>query len=116
MLTVTRRDDKTFTFYFYDENDDVIDLTDCTLFTTVKQNKSDLDANAKILTTLTIEDPATLGKATWTLVPADTLYLSGQYYWDVQLKSASGLITTVINDFFVVEVDVTVRTDNGSLS
>lgn len=114
MLTVTRRDDKTFTFYFYDENDDVINLTDCSIFTTVKQNKSDLDANAKISASLTIESPATLGKATWTLVPADTQYLLGQYYWDVQLKSASGLITTVINDFFVVEVDVTMRTVGGS--
>jgi len=37
MLTITRRDDKVFTFYFYDENGDAINLTGCALYTTVKQ-------------------------------------------------------------------------------
>lgn len=110
MLTVTKRDNKTFTFYFYDQAGALVDLTDCTVFTTVKQNKSDTDANAKISATLTNSIPGALGYATWSLVPADTLYLLGQYFWDVQLKSSTGLITTVINDFFVVEDDVTIRT------
>lgn len=110
MLTVTRRDDKVFTFYFYDENGDALDLTDCALYTTVKQSTDDTDANAKISSTLAITAPATGGIATWTLVPADTQYLIGQYYWDVQLKDSSSKITTLIRDIFEVLPDVTIRT------
>lgn len=109
MLTVVRRDDKTFTFYFYDENGDAIDLTGAVLYTTVKQNIDDLDANAKISTTLAVTAPATGGIATWTIVPADTQYLSGLYYWDVQLKSVTGKITTLIRDMLEVVPDVTIR-------
>ncbi len=109
MLTVVRRDDKVFTFYFYDEDGDPIDLTNCSLFTTVKQNQEDTDANAKISTTLTIVAPATGGIATWTLAPADTQYLLGVYYWDVQLKSSTGKITTLIRDRIEILPDVTIR-------
>ena len=109
MLTVVRRDDKTFTFYFYDENGDAIDLTGAVLYTTVKQNIDDLDANAKISTTLAVTAPATGGIATWTIVPADTQYLSGLYYWDVQLKSVTGKITALIRDMLEVVPDVTIR-------
>lgn len=109
MLSVYRRDDKTFTFYFYDENGSAIDLTDCTLFVTVKQNIDDTDANAKISGTLTVTAPATAGIATWTLTPSDTQYLAGQYFWDIQLKNSIGKITTVIKDVFEVIPDVTIR-------
>ena len=109
MLTVVRRDDKTFTFYFYDENGDAINLTGAALYTTVKQNIDDTDANAKISSDLTVTVPATSGIATWTIVPADTQYLSGLYYWDVQMKSAAGKITTLIRDMLEVVPDVTVR-------
>ena len=110
MLTVTRRDDKVFTFHFYDENGDALDLTSCSLYTTVKQNIDDPDAQAKIASTLAITTPATGGIATWTLVPADTQYLLGQYFWDVQLKDSSSKITTLIIDLFEVVADVTIRT------
>lgn len=109
MLTVVRRDDKTFTFYFYDENGDPINLTGAALYTTVKQNIDDTDANAKISSTLSVTVPATSGIATWAIVPADTQYLSGLYYWDVQMKSAAGKITTLIRDMLEVVPDVTVR-------
>ncbi len=110
MLTVTRRDDKVFTFYFYDEDGNAVNLTGCVLYTTVKQYTSDTDASAKIASTLTIATPASSGVATWTLVPADTQYLSGQYFWDVQLRDSSGKITTLIRDIFEVVEDVTIRT------
>lgn len=109
MLSVVRRDDRTFTFYFYDEDGDAINLTSCTLFTTVKQSQDDTDALAKISSTLAITAPATNGIATWTLVPADTQYLLGQYFWDVQLKNSTGKITTIIRDIFEVLPDTTIR-------
>lgn len=110
MLTLTRRDDKVITFTFYDENGDAINLTGCALYTTVKQSRDDTDANAKIASTLTIATPATSGVATWTIVPADTQYLKGLYFWDVQLKDSSSKISTIINDMIEVVEDVTIRT------
>lgn len=109
MLSVVRRDDKVFTFYFYNESGTAIDLSGCALYTTVKQNTDDTDANAKISSTLAISSPATAGIATWTLVPADTQYLNGIYQWDVQMKSATGKITTLIKDVIEIIPDVTVR-------
>ena len=110
MLTLTRRDDKVITFTFYDKNGDALDLTNCALYTTVKQSRDDTDANAKIASTLTIESPATSGVATWTIIPYDTQYLRGLYYWDVQLKDPTSKIITLINDMIEVVEDVTIRT------
>ena len=110
MLSIYRRDDKTFTFYFYDEDGDAIDLTNCTLFVTVKQNIDDTDDNAKISSSLTVTAPATAGVATWALAPVDTQYMSGLYHFDIQLKNSAGKITTVIKDLFEVIPDVTIRT------
>jgi hypothetical protein len=110
MLQVTRRDDKVFTFYFYDDTGAALNLTGCALYTTIKQNPDDVDASAKYSGTLTISTPATAGIAVWTISKTDLQYLSGVYYWDVQLKDGSGNITTVINDFIEVKKDVTIRT------
>ena len=110
MLTLTRRDDKVITFTFYDKDGSAINLTGCALYTTVKQSRDDTDANAKIASTLTIATPATSGIATWTIVPTDTQYLRGLYFWDVQLKDSSSKISTIINDMIEVVEDVTIRT------
>ena len=109
MLTVNKRDDKVFTFHFYDEDGDAIDLTDAALYTTVKQNLTDADAAAKIATALVVTAPATNGIATWTLLPASTQYMEGLYFWDVQMVSATGVVTTLIRDVFEVLPDVTIR-------
>jgi hypothetical protein len=109
MLTLIKGDDRVFTFTFYDETKTVINLTSCALYSTVKVNKIDTDAMAKISKTLSITAPATNGIATLTFVPADTQYLSGLYYWDVQLVDASSKVTTLINDILEVVPDVTIR-------
>lgn len=109
MLSITRRDDKVFTFYFFDEDGSAIDLTNCSLFVTVKQYEDDTDANAKIADSLTITD-ATGGIATWTLEPDDTTYLRGIYFWDVQLVDSSDKVYTLIRDRFEVLPDYTIRT------
>lgn len=100
----------TFTFTFYDSDGSVIDLTGCTIFTTVKQNPDDDDAVAKILTTMTLSATPTDGTATWSITSATTQYMLGQYYWDVQIKYASTLVETVIRDIFEVLQDQTIRT------
>lgn len=109
MLSITRRDDKDFTFYLYDTTGSATNLTGCTLFVTVKLFQDDLDASAKIATTLTIATPATLGIAVWSLVPADTQYLLGFYSFDIQLKSAAGKIYTIMSDILQVLPDYTIR-------
>lgn len=108
MLSVVRRDDRIYTLYLYDSDGDALDLTGCTLYSTVKQNQDDLDAVAKISKTLTVSSPAT-GIATLTFLPADTQYLLGIYYWDVQMVNASGYTTTLIRDFLEVLSDTTIR-------
>jgi hypothetical protein len=110
MLSIVRGDDKIFTFRFFKADLDPMDLTGCTLFATVKQNVSDLDASAKISSTLTIVAPATDGVATWTLAAADTQYLLGQYVMDLQLKDSSSKIYTILRDTFMVYADTTLRT------
>lgn len=109
MLEITRRDDKDFTLYFFDEDGTATDLTSCSLLATVKQSLEDLDAAAKISKTLTISGDPTTGIATLTFDATDTAYLLGNYFIDIQLINSSGKASTVLRDTLVVLGDVTIR-------
>jgi hypothetical protein len=109
MLEVTRRDDKTFTFYFFDTDGLAMDLTGFTLLATIKQSTDDLDAAAKISKELTLAVDPTTGVATLTIDAADTVYMMGNYSFDLQLVDDEDLSSTVMRDTFVVLPDVTIR-------
>lgn len=91
------------------------DLTDSTLFFTVKQQKGDSDSSAVIKKSSPIADGinitnASNGLATVSLSPDDTDSLkTGPHWYDIQIKTPSGCISTIATGKFVVATDITRR-------
>ena len=87
-------DDKVITVTVYDNDDDVVDITDATITWRLSQN---VDSAALITKTvgdgITISDP-TNGIFTITLEPSDTAPLSGRYYHECEITDATGDIST----------------------
>lgn len=108
MISIVQGDDKTLTFKLKTSTGAAYDLTDCTLLVTVKKEYTDLDAAALISGTLTALVPGT-GVAYWYIVPTNTKYMLGLYKYDIQLKTAAGLIQTLIVDDFLVTNEITIR-------
>jgi len=108
MLEIVRRDNREFSFYLYDTDGGAYDLTNCSMYATVKTSYEDTDAQAKVLKTLLIAAPAT-GKAILPFVPADTVYLLGNYYFDLQLIDASFRTRTILRTVLKVAPDITIR-------
>lgn len=110
-IQIIRGDDQTITLYFTDENDAVIDLTDCTVFFTVKKKKSDLDADAIIAVDQDDHVDAEAGRTALFLASADTDDLEpGDYFWDAQIKFVDGKVRSVYADVLTVLPDITLRT------
>ena len=109
MLTVMRNDDLPVTITFTDANGVAVNITGSTCFFTVKANNTDLDAAAKIAKSWGAHLDPVNGITTFNIVPTDTVNLLGKYYFDVQLKTAAGLIYTPIHGIFTVLADTTLR-------
>ena len=93
-----------------------IDLTDAELWFTIKVNRTDKDTLALIRKTtgngIVHADqvsPTTRGKASVTLLPADTVKMLSPYvyYYDVQLKTIAEEVTTVVSGSFTLQADIT---------
>jgi len=90
-------------------SDEAIDLTGATVFFTVKRNLQDTDAQALISKSVTSFTSPTTGDLSITLLASDVDYV-GEFYYDIKIKSALGIITSVINDKFILLDHVTIRT------
>ena len=110
--TEYRGDDVTFNLNFTDDNDDAIDITNYTVFFTLKNSRVDSDANAVFKQTLTEADhtaPAS-GETQITLTNSDTDSLLGSYYYDMQYKNNVGTVKTIQSGRLTFKRDVTRRT------
>ena len=110
ILQVYRGDNKTYDLTFTDSNNTAIDITGYTVFFTVKKNKTDTDANAKISKTITSHTNPTTGQTQISLTSTDTDITVRKYYYDIQIKDVSDRITTVVSDTFEIKQDITIRT------
>jgi len=108
MLEIVRRDNREFTFYLYDSDGLLYDLSGCSLYATAKISYEDTDALAKILKTLSVAYPLT-GKAILSLIPSDTQYLLGNYYFDLQLVDSMSRVRTILRTILKVTPDYTIR-------
>jgi hypothetical protein len=109
-LFLYRGDTKHYPLTFTDSNNAPIDITGWTVFFTVKTNLSDADLSAVLQKTITTHTAPTSGQTQIDLSSTDTDALNGDYYYDIQIKTVSGDITTVLSGSFKVAPDVTRRT------
>lgn len=109
-LVAIRGDDEDYEVTVKDEDGVVIDLTGGTLFFTVKENKTDTDAQSLIYKTITSFDAPTTGIQIISLTHDDTDINPGDYWFDIQFKTSEGAITSRRAGKFIVERDITIRT------
>ena len=105
----SRGDDVTLNLTFKDSLGVVIDITNYTVFFTLKRNKYDTDAQAALSKTVTAHTDPTNGETQVALTAAETALLNGSYYYDMQYKTGAGVVKTIDSGVFTFKEDVTVR-------
>ena len=106
-----RGDDRTISLHFTDAAGANIPITGWTIFFTLKLNKSDTDANAKLKKDVTVHTVPLEGKSEIVLANTDTNDLTvGKLYYDIQVKKASGQVLTVAWGTIPILEDITRRT------
>jgi hypothetical protein len=113
-IKVYRGDDVSLTFTVKDENGDAVDITNDTIFFTVKAAKNATAAGSADLTAIIKKDNGpgehsdpTNGRTAFSLSHAETAVTPGLYYYDIQWVTASNEVTTFTVDEFEVLKEVT---------
>ncbi len=111
-LTITRGDTQDYTLTLKDSNEVAIDITGWTIMMTIKENKTDTDAQAIIQKVVNSFSNPTSGVAVITLNAADTDALDPKGYWyDIQVKTNTGKVYTILKGVFAVEYDISRNTE-----
>ena len=85
-LTLRAKNTNIIDTFYYDENDNSIDITGDTIFFTIKNNPTDTDESAVLKKTITdLTDPSN-GEAEIELSSTDTSSLLGNYLYDIKIK------------------------------
>ena len=88
-LEIYRRSTKQYELYFTEDGIQM-DITDWSIYFTVKTNMSDLDTGSKIKKIVTEHISAIEGKTLIELSPEDTDIPKGNYYYSVDYKDDNG--------------------------
>jgi len=94
---------------FYSDSGET-NITGWTIFLTAKEKISDADSSAKISKTITVHTEPLNGKTQITLSSAETNLPIGSYVYDIQFKTATGDVTTILTGTITILSDVTQRT------
>jgi hypothetical protein len=111
-LFVRKGDDTSIELTFTVNLDTPVNLTGYKLYFTVKKNRTDLDADALITVDWTTHSSPTTGK-TVLIIPssATTNVKAGQYYFDIQWKTPSLAVRTLVSGICEITEQVTIRTN-----
>lgn len=105
---IVKEDTWTKEFKFFNENGD-INITGWTIFFTMKEKITDPDSAAKISKTITVHTDPTHGETAISLSSIDTTQTPGNYIYDVQIKTNSGDIKTILSGTITILSGVTIR-------
>lgn len=109
-INIIRGDDVSITIKFTDSDGNPIDLTGATVYFTAKNNLSDADNDAVLSADITSHSNPTNGETVLTFADTDTDGLTVKsYYYDLQLKTAAGKISSVKAGKLNILEDVTRR-------
>lgn len=92
---------------FTDSNGSAIDITGYTVWFTVKERESDIDANAIIQKEVTSHSDPTNGETTIDLTNSDMDINPKTYYYDIQWKDTNDKIKTILKAKFIVKKRIT---------
>jgi len=92
-----------------DSDDVAINLTGSTVFFTVKRNIEDTDAQALISKSVTSHSSPTTGETSIPILASEA-DIDGNFFYDIKIKSATSVITSVYKDEIIFSSHVTIRT------
>jgi archaellin len=104
-----RGDDVALNLTFKDSAGVAIDITNYTIYFTLKKNKFDEDADAVLLKNITVHTSPTAGQTQVSLTSAETALLSGSYYYDIRYKTGAGVKKVVDSGVFTFQENISVR-------
>ena len=107
--TIIKRDSISFKLTVKDECGAVIDITGYTIYFTVKSlaNISSGDNTATIQKIVTSHTDPTHGITHIALTSSDTNVTAGEYYYDIQMKTDTGAISSCVQGKFEILQDIT---------
>jgi hypothetical protein len=111
-LQIIRGDSADIDVVFEDSSGVAIDLTNKSVFFTVKDQgelNTDNDDNAKISKKITSHTDPTAGKTKITLTPTDTDLTPKDYVYDLQLVNGENNVISTQRDYLDIIQDVTKR-------
>jgi hypothetical protein len=103
-ISHTRGDTFVRNLAFKDDQGAAIDLTGSTVKFTIKTNPG--DASPVLQATAVVYTPAT-GEGVVTFTAAQMALALGNYWYDIQLTDAAGVVTTILKGGFQITFDVT---------
>ncbi len=106
-IEIVREDTKTIPLEFFTDSGNV-DISNWTVFFTMKEKITDTDANAKISKTITSHTDPLNGYTEILLTTIDTTQNPGNYVYDIQIKY-SGEIKTILTGMITILSGVTQR-------
>lgn len=109
-LRVSRGDTFLRTMSFVDSAGAAINITDWTIFFTIKDAKDEADGSAEISKTITTHTNAAAGLTQILVAASEMAVLNGDYFYDIQAKKSDGTILTILRGKFIVDSDITLRT------
>lgn len=107
---VKRGDDFILYFEFVDDAGEAVDITDWTLFVTVKEREEDDDEDAVASAEQASHTSPTGGTTKLKIPAADMDALEGAFHYDVQVKNDADEIFTLLSGTMYVGADKTRRT------
>jgi len=107
-IDMYKGDDQIFLLSFKNDDGTPLDITDYTIYFTVKRKKTDADSDSLIQKVITSHSNAVQGSTGIQLDHADTVDIkAGDYFFDIQVKDSGGKITTYVADTFTLAQDIT---------
>lgn len=110
-IEIYRGDDKTLNLTFRDSAGNPINLSGSTIYFTAKKKLEFDDDKAVIQKDVTAHTNNTAGTSAIVLTNTDTSITPDTYLYDIQYKTAGGVISTVLTDELIIKPDVTRRND-----
>ena len=109
-LVIMKKTTKIYEIKFKDKDTGAKeDITDWTLYFTVKLNMLDTDVNAKINKDITIHEDAVNGKTVIELSTSDTDLDAGIYYYDIKYKDDEDNVGILFSGRITIVESVTQR-------
>ena len=106
--TIYNKNDRSFPYRVWNSTTrKYVNITDWTIWFTVKTNKTDTDDNALILKKITSHTDAVNGLTTVSLSNSDTDLDAGTYYYDLARLDANGKKRTYLDGKFIVKQGIT---------